>query len=531
MLNEFFLPNYFWAEVVATTIYIMNRTPTTAVHGMTPEEKFTCKKSDVSHFKMFGCITYVHVLDEKRSKLDPKVEKCIFIGYSLEQKGYRCFNPSIRKWQVSREVVFDEMVSWYPPLKIAKDGEAKNGDVSSNVEQESQLISGPQESSISGSSSTPWKGRLRFSNIVHGSSQTSSKNSHVDDESTDLEKNVGEESRIPSITIPGAWMAKKTLKTSNNNRVRRSTKVKYPIQRLTYDGFVAHCYAYMVRVIQEVEPTCFEQAIGNPKWDNAMDEEMVALDANATWELVVLPKDKKVIGCKWVYKVKHNANGSVSRYKARLVAKGYAQTYGIDYEETYSPVAKMTTVRIIIAMATVKGWSLHQMDVKNVFLHGDLQEEVYMEQPLGYVDQTHPNLVCRLKKTLYNLKQAPRTWSNKIGQYLVTSGFQTSNANFSLYVKKTNHGIVVIVIYVDDLIITRDSDADIFDLKKFLKQKFEMKDLGKLRYFLGIEVIQSPKGILLLQRQYALNKLSEYGMTSCKPISIPLEQNVKLSAD
>jgi hypothetical protein len=154
-----------------------------------------------------------------------------------------------------------------------------------------------------------------------------------------------------------------------------------------------------------------------------MDEKMAMLDANVIWELVALPKDKKKIGCKWVYKIKHNADGSMNRYKARLVAKGYAQIYGIDYEETYSPVAKMTIVRAIIAMATAKGWSLHQMDVNNVFLHGNLQEEMYMEQPPGYVDQTHPNLVCRLKKTLYGLKQTPRTWSNKIGQYLVTSGF------------------------------------------------------------------------------------------------------------
>jgi hypothetical protein len=129
----------------------------------------------------------------------------------------------------------------------------------------------------------------------------------------------------------------------------------------------------------------------------------------------------------------------------------------------------MTTVRAIIAMVATKGWSLYQMDVKNVFLQGDLQEEMYMGQPLGYVDQTRLNLVYRLKKTLYGLKQAPKAWSDKIGQYLVTSGFQTSNANFSLYVKKTDYGIVVIVIYVDDLIITRDSDEDIFDLKKLLK--------------------------------------------------------------
>jgi hypothetical protein len=139
-----------------------------------------------------------------------------------------------------------------------------------------------------------------------------------------------------------------------------------------------------------------------------MDEEMATLDANAAWELVDLPKDKKAIGCKWVYKIKHNVDGFVNRYKARLVAKGYAQTYGIDYEETYSPVAKMITIRAIITMAATKGWSLHQMNINNVFLHGDLQEGVYMEQPPGYVDQTHPNLVCGLKKALYGLKQTPR---------------------------------------------------------------------------------------------------------------------------
>jgi hypothetical protein len=144
MLNEKNLSNYFWVEAVAIVVYIMNRTPTTIVHGMTPEEKFTGKKPNVSHLRMFSCIAYVHVPDEKRSKLNPKAKKCIFIGYSLDQKGYRCFNISIRKLQVSRDVVFDEMVHWYPPLKIAKDGEVKNGDVPSNVEQESQLISGPQ---------------------------------------------------------------------------------------------------------------------------------------------------------------------------------------------------------------------------------------------------------------------------------------------------------------------------------------------------------------------------------------------------
>ncbi|WP_286497623.1 reverse transcriptase domain-containing protein, partial [Escherichia coli] len=156
----------------------------------------------------------------------------------------------------------------------------------------------------------------------------------------------------------------------------------------------------------------------------------------------------------------------------------------------FSPVARMATVRAVtIAMAAAaKGWTLHQMDVKNAFLHGDLQEEVYMMQPPSYESDAHPDFVCRLRKALYGLKQAPRAWSNKIGEYLVTIGFQKSNANFSLYVKKTNGGIILLVIYVDDLIITGDSDAEIQDVRLLLRQKFEMKDFGGLRYFLGIEV-------------------------------------------
>ena len=140
-------------------------------------------------------------------------------------------------------------------------------------------------------------------------------------------------------------------------------------------------------------------------WNEAMDEKMSALDDSGTWELTPLPNEKKAIGCKWVYKVKHNADGLISRYKARLVAKGYAQTYGIDFEETFSPVVKMATVRAIISMAAAKGWELQQMDVKNAFLNGKVQEEVYMEQPKGYVHPEFPHYVCRLKKALYGLKQ------------------------------------------------------------------------------------------------------------------------------
>ena len=262
-----------------------------------------------------------------------------------------------------------------------------------------------------------------------------------------------------------------------------------------------------------------------------MDEEVDALDNNDTWRLTPLPEGKKAIGCKWVYKIKRNADGSISRYKARLVAKGYAQTYGIDFEKTFSPVAKMATMRAVIAMAAAKRLDLRPMDVKNAFLNGELHEEVYMEQPEGYVHPKFPDYVCKLKKALYGLKQAPRAWTNRISKFLQSIGFVISMADYSMYVKKTDAGLVVIVIYVDDLIITGDDKVQITNVKKVLRAKFDMKDLGELMYFLGIEVIRTPQGIWLLQRKYVLDMLKKYGMTACKPIATPIEQNAKLRAD
>ncbi len=278
---------------------------------------------------------------------------------------------------------------------------------------------------------------------------------------------------------------------------RKSTKERRPIQRLIYDGYVARHYAYMAKVVQNVKPIYFEDVVGHALGDKAMDEEMVAFDANRTWDQP-LPEGEKAIGCKWVYKMKHNSNGSISRYKARLVAKGYAQTHGIDYEETFALVAKMATVRAMIVVDALRGWVLHQMDVKNSFLHGELQKEVYLDQPPKYEDMSHPDYVCRLRKALYGLKQAPRAWHDKIAKYLLTIGFRMSDANHSFYVRKSDEGIVVITIYVDDLIVGGDNEKEVEHVKSLLKQKFDMKDLGELKIFLGIEVISTPEGIWLL---------------------------------
>ncbi|MCO5570621.1 hypothetical protein L7F22_024347 [Adiantum nelumboides] len=225
---------------------------------------------------------------------------------------------------------------------------------------------------------------------------------HIDADSDGSDQSLDEEFDIPAVRTPG--VRKQAVRTlGSDSGPRRPNRVKFPVDRLTYDGYITHHYAYMAKVVQDVEPTCFEDAIDNENWENAMDEEIVTLDVNQTWELVPLPKGKKAIGCIWVYKVKHNANVTIERYKARLVAKGYAQTYGIDYEETFAPVAKMATVGTVIAVAAAKGWFMHQMDVKNVFLQGELQEEVYMEQPPSYEDDKHLDYVCRFRANLNNL--------------------------------------------------------------------------------------------------------------------------------
>lgn len=219
-----------------------------------------------------------------------------------------------------------------------------------------------------------------------------------------------------------------------------------------------------------------------------MDFEMDSTIKNQTWELVELPFDKSVIGCKWIYKIKRGPDGKIEKHKARLVAKGYTQKAGIDYEETFSPVAKINTVRTIIAIAACKNWKIYQLDVKSAFLNGDIKEEVYMSQLEGYVIAGQEHLVCRLKKALYGLKQGPRAWYTKLDSYLCKNGFQKCSSDSSLYKKNKNGAITIIAVYVDDMLITGDDETSIVDVKEQLGNKFEMTDLGILSFYLGIQI-------------------------------------------
>jgi hypothetical protein len=303
-----------------------------------------------------------------------------------------------------------------------------------------------------------------------------------------------------------------------------SNYVSYASLSPAYRAFVASLQSIMI-------PKDWKEANQDPKWREAMLEELRALEKNKTWDLVKLPAGKKVVSCKWVFTVKQNPEGKVERYKARLVARGYSQTYGIDYDETFAPVAKMSTIRILISCAANFGWPLHQLDVKNAFLHGDLQEEVYMEIPPGFSKSYTTGKVCRLKKSLYGLKQSPRAWFDRFRRVLCGMGYKQCNGDHTVFYRHFGRRIVVLVVYVDDIIVTGDNEEEIKQLKKKLSQEFEVKDLGQLRYFLGIEIARSPKGIVLSQRKYVLDLLGETGMLGCRPASTPIDPNHKLCAE
>lgn len=224
--------------------------------------------------------------------------------------------------------------------------------------------------------------------------------------------------------------------------------------------------------------------------------------------MVPFPSSQRPIGSKWVFCIKYNSNGTVERYKARLVAKGFTQKEGLDYHETFAPVGKLTTVRCLLALTAIRNWPLFQMDVHNAFLHGDLDEEVHMTPALGMCRQGE-KLVCRLHKSLYGLKQAPRNWFSKFSKAIKVAGFTQSHSDHSLFVRVTDSSITTVLLYVDDMIITGNDEKAIQDLKLFLHQQFHIKDLGYLKYFLGLEVARSKTGIVISQRKYTLEILDD----------------------
>ncbi|KAH9303948.1 hypothetical protein KI387_008352 [Taxus chinensis] len=518
MMHSRGVPYTYWGEAVNTTVYILNRSPCKALQEITPEEAWSKIKPEVSAFRIFGSAAYTLVPDRKRSKLDSKSSRYFFVGYSDHSKAYRLIDTSTNKIIISRDVDVKETESFFG---CNQQIDQQHGSDQQGVVTEIGSLSLPDDES--GHSHTPPQ--------------------------TPVQSMLSPTESFPSPGNQLALVSPPEVPLASESSVQRRPKWYYStIQDLTRDDLSPLLdgrsrrpgkridyseqaqFALASDLLHIREPQKYSDARGIPEWETAMQIEYDALIKNDTWKLVPLPPGKHPIGCKWVYKIKCKADGTLDKYKARLVAKGFSQQEGIDYEETFAPTAKMVTFRLLLAFAAQFGWKIYQMDVKSAFLNGDLEEEVYMTQPEGFQACGREHLVCRLIKSLYGLKQAPRAWYIKIDTHLRDSGFKRSHSDPNLYVKSTNDDIVILIVYVDDLAITGSGDAAIHKVKSDLCTAFDMTDLGLLHYCLGVEFWQQDHLIFISQVKYATNLLQKFKMYDCNSSSTPMEVGLKLSA-
>ncbi|KAK0589362.1 hypothetical protein LWI29_013222 [Acer saccharum] len=418
------------------------------------------------------------VPEARRTKLEDKGEKCILVGYGDRTMGYRLYNPITKKVIFSRDVIFEENESWnWDQTKASRSAELISEEETREVATEPQIPRDQQ---------TPQRGS----------------------------------------TSPQRYDAPLPIERDFSDMMPRGTRSLEDLYENTEqveEDITLYC------LLMTSDPVSFEEANQEEKWRSAMDDEIRSIEKNKTWELTNLPKSRKAIGVKWVYKTKRNAKGEVQRYKARLVAKGYKQKEGVDYGEVFAPVARLETIRLLISLAAQKSWKIYQLDVKSAFLNGFLEEEIYVEQPPRYVKKGREDKVCRLKKALYGLKQAPRAWNMRIDDYFQENGFEKCPYEHALYMKKETDGsLLYACLYVDDLIFTGNNPAMFEDFKRRMVKEFEMTDIGLMAHFLGIEVVQSEKGIFISQSIYAKEILKRFGMEKCNPVTTPVETGLEL---
>ena len=548
----------FWGECILAAGYLINRTPSSVLGGVTPYERIYNKAPSYEHLRVFGSLCYVHNQSTTGDKFAQRSNRCVFMGYPYGKKGWRLFDLEKEEFCISRDVVFvenefpyakkkeeEEAVSdnqrlWEPisGVDVWEEDDISNQGTQQKILQGPDVGTGPSETPTDTSTNRPIdEVTAQPVNLPSTSSSfpehpttatTQTLTETLDPAISEPELRRGHRRRTPSVTL------KNYVTNSAQTRLLKTTTksnqdLLYPISNyVSYGRFSATHTAYQVSTGKITPPKTYKQAVLDERFRNAMGTEVVALEANRTWDVVDLPPGKKAIGCKWVYTVKYRADGTIERFKARLVALGNKQVEGIDYKETFAPVAKMGTVRLFLDVATKRGWDVHQMDVHNAFLHGDLNEEVYMKLPPGF-NSSDSTKVCRLRKSLYGLRQAPRCWFEKLSTALKDYGFQQCLSDYSLFTYTKGTTQIQILIYVDDLIITGNKPSAVEFFKKYLASCFKMKDLGLLKFFLGIEVARSKTGMYLTQRKYAMEIIKDAGLLNSKPANFPMEQNHKLA--
>ena len=525
------LDNTYWGECVLTSVYIMNRLPSSVLANKSSFEILHKDKPDYNDMRAFGCLVFAAnpAINAQADKLQPRGIPCVFVGYAPSQKGVRLLNLITKTLFVSRDVTFREDVfpfnrktdsaEYLKPVPVVLPSDStvryKALDFISDYEDSNEMFDHSGDQSAEEHSQ----------NTEEGSASANS---------SDIQPRRSDRTRQPPVWLQSYSHLAQTKPQSVLTVVDQEVQSQFQ--------------CFLTSVTTHEDPTSYKQAVKSQHWVEAMNVELEALERNGTWVIQALPPGKLAIGCRWLYKTKFKPDGTIERYKSRLVILGCKQQHGVDFGETFAPVAKMATVRTLLAVTAIQNWVTLQMDVTNAFLHGDLTEEVYMTFPQGYsgwgsrielgnqtnstlTDADGRRLVCKLVKSLYGLRQAPRCWFSKLSTTLIVNGFVQSKADYSLFTKVTETTIVVTLVYVDDLLIAGNSNEAISWLKSMLSENFHMKDLGEVRYFLGLEIHRSVDGFFVSQKKYLMDLLKEYHISGGNTSKLPMETKVKLEAD
>ena len=516
MLHHKDLPKHFWAEALSVAVHVRNRVTTRGVSSQTtPYEIMFGRKPNLAHVRVFGSRCWYYLGMQKVDKLDKRAREAIMVGYARGPRGYKLWDLADGKVVVSRDVRFDE------------DGKPDNPDVS-----EVHLETGaPGTLRHESDSSNDDDHDDHDEKAIQSDSQESQSDSESDDDQPPPSDNTDDDSSEVQ-SEAGDQMEVETEPLHHES-------VRYPKRNRKKPGawWESTNTALVSKALCQ-DPKTFTEAVARSNgksWKDSMELELASLKENDCWNLVPRPKYRKVIRSKWVFKTKEEqtVRGHLGvRLKSRVVACGYGQVEGVDYTETYAPVVKMTSIRVIVSITATLDLHLHQMDVVTAFLNGDLVELIFMEQPPGFEQGSPGSLVCRLKKAIYGLKQAPRQWYAKIDDFFVrTLGMERNPADDCVYVRRQGGHILIIALYVDDLLIACSDMSVLQDTKRDLSSRFKMKDLGESRVILGLDISRDrvKRTLSLNQTRYAEKVIDRFGMGSARGQPTPMDTTLDLT--
>ena len=490
MLSECNLPKYFWAEAINTACYTMNRVLLRPILNKTSYELMFDKKPVVGYFKVFGCKCFILNIKEHLGKFDKKSDEGIFLGYCENKRGFRVYNRRTLIIEEAIHITFDE----------------SNGDISMSCGEDDDT--GVQEGLK----------KLAINDHDSASPETDSKDN--DAQISPAEEVNNRDTTTPN-DLPRAWKFAhnhpRELIIGDPSEKVRTRSSRHLIDNL---AFVSH-----------IEPKNVVDALNDEHWILAMEEELIQFERNKVWTLVARPQGHPIIGTKWVFRNKMNDKGEIVRNKARLVAKGYTQEEGIDFDESFAPVARLESIRMFLAFACFKNFKLFQMDVKSAFLNGFIDQEVYVDQPPGFENESYPDHVFKLSKALYGLKQAPRAWYERLSGFLIENGFKRGIVDTTLFTKQSSQDLLIVQIYVDDIIFGATNENLCKDFSIIMQKEFEMSMMGELNFFLGLQVIQTHDGTFINQTKYTMELLKRFRMEDSKPVGTPMCTSTKLDKD